>query len=159
MRAWPSVDWKWGYCVRGGGEEEPAFSANTYENWVPVNDAVQKAFMFLHLSTMGIHSRIILCFEGYPVLCRMFSGIPDLYLLDARNIFPTVATKAAPRHCQISPGRQNYHLFWTTALGPWVPWMKTTLAVNVILEFCPTGYQWVFSRLKGKLGFLIYLRA
>lgn len=36
MGVWPFVEWKWGCCVRGGGEKEPAFSENTRKNRGPV---------------------------------------------------------------------------------------------------------------------------
>ena len=64
---------------------------------------------FCNLSTIDILGWRVPCCGGCPVHCTMFTSIPGLYPLDT-NSFPKVeTTKNGSRHCQMSPGKQNYH--------------------------------------------------
>ena len=64
---------------------------------------------FCNLSTIDILGWRVPCCGGCPVHCTMFTSIPGLYPLDT-NSFPKVeTTKNGSWHCQMSPGKQNYH--------------------------------------------------
>ena len=71
---------------------------------------------FHNLSTINILGWIVLCCEGCPVHCRMFTSIPSLYPLDTNSFPKVVTTKNGSRHCQMSPGKQNYHRWRPTGL-------------------------------------------
>ena len=71
---------------------------------------------FRNLSTINILGWIVLCCEGCPVHCRMFTSIPGLYPLDTNSFPKVVTTKNGSRHCQMSPGKQNYHRWRPTGL-------------------------------------------
>lgn len=77
---------------------------------------------FLNLGTIALQGWVGLCCRSCPVHCRVFS-IPDLYLLDANNVFsssippnPIAVTKNVSRHDQMSPGEQNCHRLRTSSL-------------------------------------------
>lgn len=72
---------------------------------------------FLNHSTVDICGQIILCHGGCPVLCKTLSGTSGFYPLDASSTLLVMTTKDVSRHCQISPGGQNYPQLRTTGLS------------------------------------------
>ena len=61
---------------------------------------------FFKYGTTKTASQGILCVAVCCVHCRMFSGLPGLYLLAHPSHPQTVTTKNTSRHCQMSSKRQ-----------------------------------------------------
>lgn len=64
---------------------------------------------FINLDSINILILIKYSFpvRGWPLQCRVFSGIPSLCPLDARSILQITKIKNVSTHCRMSPDRKG----------------------------------------------------